>query len=514
MSVDAAERLKAREEFLRLMSHEIRTPLNGVIGMLGLLARTRLDGAQRAYLGAARDSAEHLLWLVNDLLDFARIEAGKVELEAAPLSIEHLVQGVTELLSPKAHEKGLDIAWTVDEDVPDVLADDGRLRQILFNLAGNAVKFTEAGGVLIAVSRAELKKGESKKDLATLHFAVSDTGPGVPDQAHERVFEEFGHADPQHAVKFGGAGLGLAVVKRLVEAMDGVVGLDSVPGEGATFWFEASFPVTDGAPRESTLTGLRVGVASTSEFVREAAAGQLLASGAAAILGDAVDAVVEATEENGVILVDHALAQPGSLAPRPKLRKALILLRPEERELIERYRGAGWNGYLIKPLRRTSVAARVLAALNTSTASLRTPQGPDDERVAPATVAGVRVLIAEDNPVNALLVQALLKREGCTVELAGTGDEALQALARSRYDLVLMDMRMPGMDGPSATRKMRAGGDETPVIALTANAFEEDRKTCLDAGMNAFLSKPVDANALKTALARWTNRDSRVKLAS
>jgi CheY-like chemotaxis protein len=509
MSVDAAERLKAREEFLRLMSHEIRTPLNGVIGMLGLLARTRLDGAQRAYLGAARDSAEHLLWLVNDLLDFARIEAGKVELEASPLSVEHLVQGVTELLSPKAHEKGLDIAWTVDEDVPDVLADDGRLRQILFNLAGNAVKFTEAGGVLIVVSCVGVKKAR-----ATLRFAVSDTGPGVPSQAHERVFEEFGHADPQHAVKYGGAGLGLAVVKRLVEAMEGAVGLDSTPGEGATFWFEATFPVTESAPREMTLATLRVGVASPSEFVREAAAGQLLASGAAAILGDAVDAVVEATEDNSVVLVDHALAPQGSLATRPKGRKALILLRAEERELIERYRGSGWNGYLIKPLRRTSVSARVLAALNTSTASLRTPQGPEDERVSPATVAGIRVLIAEDNPVNALLVQALLKREGCTVELAGTGEEALQALARSRYDLVLMDMRMPGMDGLAATRKMRASGDETPVIALTANAFEEDRKHCLEAGMNAFLSKPVDAAALKTALARWTNRDSRVKLAS
>ncbi|HWE47742.1 MAG TPA: response regulator [Caulobacteraceae bacterium] len=513
MSVDAAERLKAREDFLRLMSHEIRTPLNGVIGMLGLLARTRLDGAQRAYLGAARDSAEHLLWLVNDLLDFARIEAGKVELEASPLSVEHLVQGVTELLSPKAHEKGLDIAWTVDEDVPDVLADDGRLRQILFNLAGNAVKFTETGGVLVAVSCAGTKK-TGKTELATLHFAVSDTGPGVPAGAREKVFEEFGHADPQHAVKFGGAGLGLAVVKRLVEAMNGVVGLDSNEGEGATFWFEAAFPITERVKREATLATLRVGVASPSEYVREAAAGQLLACGAAAILGDGVDVVVEATEEQSVVLVDHALAPQGSLAQRPKLRKALILLKPEERELIERYRGAGWNGYLIKPLRRTSVSARVLAALNTSTASLRAPPGPEDERVSPATVAGVRVLIAEDNPVNALLVQALLKREGCTVELAGTGEEALQALARSRYDLVLMDMRMPGMDGTAATRKMRASGDETPVIALTANAFEEDRKSCLEAGMNAFLSKPVDAAALKTALARWTNRDSRVKLAS
>jgi CheY-like chemotaxis protein len=508
MTVDA-ERLKAREDFLRLMSHEIRTPLNGVIGMLGLLARTRLDGAQRAYLGAARESAEHLLWLVNDLLDFARIEAGRVELEAAPLAVERLVQGVSELLSPKAHEKGLDIAWTVDEDVPDVMADDGRLRQILFNLAGNAVKFTESGAVLISVTRTGGKKGK-----AALRFSVRDTGPGVPAEARDRVFEEFGHAEPAHAVRYGGAGLGLAVVKRLVEAMNGTVGLESKPGHGAHFWFDVTFPAIAGEPREMTLSNLRIGVVSAAKLVREAAAGQINASGAAAILGDDVDAVAEAVVEDGLMLVDHSLAQPGSLAPRPKRRKGLILLKPEERELIERYRGAGWSGYLIKPLRRCSLVDRVQAVLNASSSPVRGPHAPEDERIAPATVAGVRVLVAEDNPVNAMLVQAMLKREGCTVELAGTGDEALQALARSRYDLVLMDMRMPGLDGPGATRALRARGDETPIIALTANAFEEDRKACLEAGMNAFLSKPVDSVALKAMLARWTNRDSRVKLAS
>jgi CheY-like chemotaxis protein len=491
------------------MSHEIRTPLNGVIGMLGMLARTRLDGAQRSYLGAARDSAEHLLWLVNDLLDFARIEAGRLELEAAPLDVERLVQGVTELISQKAHEKGLEIAWTVDEDVPQILADDGRLRQILFNLAGNAVKFTETGGILLSVTRAGGRKGR-----ATLRFSVRDTGPGVPREARERVFEEFGHADPAHAVRYGGSGLGLAVVKRLVEAMDGEVGLDSKPGDGACFWFEITFETIDGEPREMPLAGLRIGVASPSLLVREAAAGQILASGAAAILGEEIEAVIEATEEDSLILVDHALASPGGLAQRPRRRKGLILLKPEERGVIERYRGSGWSGYLIKPLRRATLATRALAALSTASTPVKGVPAPDDERIAPATVAGVRVLIAEDNPVNAMLVQALLKREGCTVELAGTGEEALQALARSRYDLVLMDMRMPGMDGPAAAKALRARGDPTPIIALTANAFEEDRKACLEAGMNAFLSKPVEASELKTALSRWTKGDGRVKLAS
>src|SRR5262249_20490726 len=192
MSEDIAERLRAREEFLRHMSHELRTPLNGVIGMLGLLARTQMDGAQRSYLQNARDSADHLLGLGNDILDFGRIEAGRPELEAAPVDAEVLVQGVAELLSPRAHEKGLEIAWAVDAEVPMILADDGRLRQILFNLAGNAVKFTEAGGVLITVEAYEVPD----PNQIGVRFLVRDTGPGVPEAARERIFEAFGHADP------------------------------------------------------------------------------------------------------------------------------------------------------------------------------------------------------------------------------------------------------------------------------------------------------------------------------
>jgi signal transduction histidine kinase len=215
MSEDIAERLRAREEFLRHMSHELRTPLNGVIGMLGLLARTKMDGAQRSYLQNARESADHLLSLVNDILDFARIEAGRLELETAPVDAETIVQGVAELLSPKAHEKGLEIAWAVDGDVPAVLADDGRLRQILFNLAGNAVKFTETGGVLITV---EAFDGGGGEESVGLRFLVRDSGPGEPESARERIFDEFGHADPSHAARYGGAGLGLAVVRRLVDA--------------------------------------------------------------------------------------------------------------------------------------------------------------------------------------------------------------------------------------------------------------------------------------------------------
>ena len=507
MSEDEKGRLKQREEFLRLMSHEMRTPLNGVIGMLGLLSRTKMDGAQKAYVTAARASAEHMLGLVNDLLDFARIEAGKLELENAPVDVEGLVQGVAELLSPRAHDKGLEIAWAVDAAVPEIVADDGRLRQILFNLAGNAVKFTETGGVLIRVTA----QGAARGGRSRVRFSISDSGPGVPEEARERIFEEFGHANPHHATRYGGAGLGLAVVKRLAEAMGGKVGVESRPGQGATFWFEAPFERTEAPGHGEPLAGVEVAIVTPSAHVREAACAQVAAAGGRAASGQDIDAVLARLPEEAPVLVDHALAGERPLMPKPRGRRALILLKPEERHLIEKYRGAGYLGYLIKPLRRVSLAERVLAIAPGAPA---VASRVEDERVAPAGVAGVRVLLAEDNPVNALLVQTLLKREGCTVELAGTGEEALAALARGRYDLVLMDMRMPGMDGPETARALRAREDATPIIALTANAFEEDRRVCLESGMNAFLTKPLEPAALRSALIRWTNRDSRVKLAS
>lgn len=493
---------RSRDEFLRLMSHEMRTPLNGVIGMLGLLSRTKLDGAQRAYAASARESAEHLLGLVNDLLDFARLDAGKLELEANPVDLERLCQGVAELLSPKAHEKGLEIVWTVDADVPQVLADDGRLRQILFNLGGNAVKFTPAGGVRIAVQRAGGTEARPR-----LRFVVDDTGPGVPEDARARVFEQFGHVDPSDANRFGGTGLGLAVVDRLVQAMGGQVGIDDRPGGGARFWVEVAFDaVPDQSPRGRPLEGIQVCVVSPDPFVREAAIAQVVASG-----GEGRAAESPETAACPVVLVDHACAPEGGLAPTPSGGRGVVLLRPQDRDLIPRYRARGYAGYLIKPLRRVSLAERVLATLGAG----ETPAAArEDERVTPIRNAGLRILLVEDNPVNALLARTLLRREGCAVETAGSGQEALDALARARYDLVLMDMRMPGMDGATAARRIRECGDDTPIVALTANAFAEDRRACLEAGMNDHLPKPIDADALRAALARWTNREARVKLAS
>ena len=490
----------AEQQFLRLMSHEMRTPLNGVIGMLGLLSRTRLDGAQRAYAEAARSSAEHLLGLVNDLLDYARLEAGKLEFDAAPVDLESLVRGVAELLSPRAHERGLEIAWSVAADAPDVLADEGRLRQVLFNLAGNAVKFTAQGGVRIAVERA------GGTDAAPrLAFLIDDTGPGVPAEARERIFEEFGHVDATDASRFGGAGLGLAVVRKLAAAMDGSVSVAERPdGPGARFRFEAAFPAAPNAERGRPLAGQAVRVVSPDPFVRQTAAAQIDASGGVV------------TNDAAVVLVDHAAREsPQGLAARPADSRGIVLLKPSERELIARYRAAGFHGYLIKPLRRASLAERVLAAVGTRSEQPGPPPAPpaDDDRVLPGRFSGTRVLLVEDNPVGALLASTLLRREGCAVETAASGDEALETMKRARYDLVFMDMRMPGMDGPTASRQLRARGDRTPIVALTANAFAEDRKACLEAGMNDHLVKPLELESLRSALSRWTNREVRAKVA-
>ncbi|WP_340647093.1 response regulator [Phenylobacterium sp.] len=480
-------------EQLASLSHEFRTPLNGVLGMARLLEGTGLTAEQRAYVSALRDSGEHLLSLVNDVLDFAKLGADKIELHPATMDVEGLLRSVSELLSPRAQEKGLEIAWAAPTGIGQALADEGRLRQILLNFAGNAVKFTESGGVLLTVT---------ERDGSRLRFSVSDTGPGVTQAAREKIFEAFAQADPSYdGAQLGGAGLGLAIARKLAAAMDGEVGVEDAPGGGALFWFEAAFPrlTTLG---EAPLAGRTVGVLSPNPVVCEAARRQVEAAGGKALMGEGKQAQV--------LLVDHALAP----SCPPDARPAIILLPPNERARIETYRAQGFAGYLIKPLRRASLAERVLAVLGEDT---QRSDGVEDERIAPAMAPGVRVLLVEDNAINALLARTLLAREGCKVDHAGGGEDAMAALKVGRYDLILMDMRMPGMSGLDATRALRAAGLDTPVVALTANAFEDDRHACLAAGMNDFLVKPLAPDALRGILARltrggWTETTARAKV--
>ncbi|MBC7167372.1 response regulator [Phenylobacterium sp.] len=475
-------------EQLAALSHEFRTPLSGVLGMARLLEGTRLSAEQRAYVAAMRDSGEHLLGLVNELLDFARLGAGKVELRPGPLDLEALLRSVCELLSPRAHEKGLEIAWAAPANAGQVVADEGRLRQILLNFAGNAIKFTAAGGVLVSAEPA---------GAGRWRFTVSDTGPGVTDAARDLIFEAFAQSDPSHQQT--GSGLGLAIARRLAEAMGGEVGVGRAETGGAAFWFEVPLthtPAEPGAP----LAGLTVGVVSANPVVRSAAARQIAACGGTAVTAEDVETILPLTGPRDVLLVDHALSRGGRKVRRPFDRPALIMLAPEERDRIARYRASGFGGYLIKPLRRASLAERVLAALEAAPG--HTASGEDD-RIAPAAAPGARVLLVEDNPVNALLARTLLTREGCAVDHVMTAGEAVTAAMAGGYELVLMDMRLPDFSGDEVARRLRAQGVATPIVALTANAFEEDRHACLAAGMNDFLVKPLAADALRQALARW-----------
>jgi len=498
LSTRRPRRAQISAEHLAALSHEFRTPLNGVLGMARLMESTKLTAEQRAYAAAIRDSGEHLLNLVNDVLDFAKLGAGKIDLHTTDVGCEDLLKGVAELLSPRAREKGLEIAWAAPEGCGRIRADEGRLRQILLNFAGNAVKFTDHGGVLLGLSR----PGSSGDSRGRFRFTVEDTGPGVSAEKRLTIFDAFAQADPAHA-RLGGAGLGLAIARQLAVAMGGEVGVEPRDDGGSRFWFEAPFRAGAEPAFNPPLAGRKVGIASANPMVREAAGRQVEACGGEAVLACDIDELAARTRFGDVILVDHALARGTRLLRRPPERRAIILLAPEERALIGRYRRAGFVGYLIKPLRRASLAERVLIAAG---AEREAAVVVDDERIAAAAAPGKRVLLVEDNPINALLARALLTREGCEIDHAAGGEEAIAAVKVGAYDLILMDMRMPGMTGEETARALRASGVTTPIVALTANAFEEDRHACLAAGMNDFLVKPMSPDALRAMLIRWAGR--------
>ncbi|MBU4434628.1 MAG: response regulator [Alphaproteobacteria bacterium] len=487
-------------EQLATLSHEFRTPLNGVLGMARLLEGTRLTAEQRSYVTALRESGDHLLSLVNDVLDFARLGATAIDLTLAPVDIEGLLRQVAELMSPRAHEKGVEIAWAVSPGLPTILADEGRLRQVLLNYAGNAIKFTTVGGVLLTAA----VTGEGR-----VRFSVADTGPGVAPQARAKIFEAFVQTDASHSTQLGGAGLGLAIVTRLARAMSGEVGVGGEVGQGADFWFEAPFETVPTPRRDLPLAGCVVAVASPNPIVRVATARQIEAAGGRAIVAADTAAALAAAPPAAVLLIDAALAGPrGALRP-PADRRAVVLLTPEQRGRIDRLKSAGFSGYLIKPLRAASIVAQVLQAGAQTAATPIAERHAEDDRVAPASAPGVRVLLAEDNPINALLARTLLEREGCKVDRVAGGDQAVAALSSNSYDLILMDLRMPGLNGVDATRELRAQGITAPIVALTADAFDEDRRACLAAGMDDFLVKPLTHAALRDVLTRWTGPATR-----
>ncbi|WAC47195.1 response regulator [Asticcacaulis sp. SL142] len=488
----AEESLKGREDFLKLLSHEIRTPLNGVMGMLSLLSRTDISAEQESYIRTARDSGEHLLSMVNDLLDYARIDAGHIELETTRVDLESLLQGVAELLSPRAYSGGIEIVWSLDPQLETIQADEGRLRQILFNLAGNALKFTTTGGVLIHV-------GLTRAGL--IRFSVTDTGPGIPLEARTRIFEEYGQVDPKRdAARYGGAGLGLMIVKKLVAAMGGTLTLDSEIGTGSTFAVEFRAPYSLRKKTADLDMPSEVTLVSANQSLLEGAQAHLSAYGTEVHLSDTAQGA-------SIILADRSHMSEGPVTA-PGLR-CLILLTPEQRAEIPQWRELGWAGYLIKPLRRKSLKEQIeaLHSQNPNRTTAR-PANDDDERITGTDEVKIsgepHVLLVEDNPVNALLAKILLQREGCLVERVCSGEDAIAILPERNFDIVFMDLGLPGIDGLGTTRQIRAMNITTPVVALTANAYDEDRRACLQAGMNDFLTKPIEINALRQMLVTWT----------
>ena len=502
---EAASRAKSR--FLAVVSHEVRTPLNGVLGMADLLLETGLSPEQQTYARAMKTSGEALLALIEEILDFSKIEAGRLDLESIPFDLAALVTDVAELIAPRAQAKGIEIAADIDDHVPvRVAGDAARLRQVLLNLAGNAVKFTDAGGVSVVVER---------EDDRT-RFIVKDTGPGIEPEAQARIFNEFEQGDSTLARRHDGTGLGLAIASRIVERMGGEIELSSSPEHGSSFSFTIELPAVaekQAAPACPDFSFRDILVASPSPVVGPLLERRLAAWGAHVTLASEAKIAEALLPERrwDHLFVDRSF---GIDATHSLVRSAarhasqrLVLLAPSERPELSDLRSAGFDGYLVKPVRAASLAARL------STPESEVEPGSDFDFEMSANSGrkqrALAVLIAEDNEINALLAQAMLGKLGHVPTVVADGVSAVSAVATAQavgapYDLVLMDLHLPGMDGLEATKQIRALGAEggrVPIIALTANAFAEDREACRAAGMDGFIVKPFDRERLEEAIA-------------
>lgn len=487
---DAAQ---GKSVFFAAVTHELRTPLSGALGAARLLKDTQLEPDQQTYVDGIQSSTQHALALIDDILDLSRLEAGHFELREEPVDLRRLIEDNCELLATRAAEKGLSLAHMVSPDIPAfIMADPARLRQVLFNLVGNAVKFTDSGGVLIHVALA----GDQ------LRISVKDSGPGITSDDQARIFERFERGSTGSRVDTAGTGLGLAMVKGLAQAMSGEVGLSSTPGKGSTFWFTFPVTVSDPARLERELEGMRVVIASPYSVQREALermASELGASAEAVSSRDRIQPSLERHAGDQVLILDESWAGEAShMGIETGRLRILILARPNTKDRFSKdARPDGVHGWLVTPVRCHSLIEFVLKGRD----AVR-PEEPKDQ-TPDKPLDGMQILLAEDDPVNGLIAEAVLTRLGGVVSRVMDGDAAIEKLSQSEFDFALLDMRMPKRDGCDvalAVRALPSPLGHVPMLALTANATPVDRETCLASGMNDFLTKPLDPGALVKAV--------------